>query len=153
MKTLKGSCLCHKIQYQILDNLEYSVYCHCSECRKFSGSSFSILGGISSDKLKVTRGEEYISYYEKTKDSTMVFCKVCGSSLYVIKPNINMIHLRLGTLDMIPSLKPQAHVYVGSKAEWEEILDDLPKFKEIPVSVDKKVSFKEAIAAKSNCEQ
>lgn len=40
-KTLRGRCLCGAVEYQIPDTLEYAGYCHCSECRRFSGSAFS----------------------------------------------------------------------------------------------------------------
>jgi hypothetical protein len=39
-----------------------------------------------------------------------------------------------GSLIDEPALKPTAHIYVGSKASWYEILDDLPQYDEHPWS-------------------
>jgi hypothetical protein len=62
----------------------------------------------------------------------LAFCVVCGSSLFTEKPLKGLVHLRLGTLMDSPSLMPQAHVLVGSKAPWFEIADNLPQFEDLP---------------------
>lgn len=134
MREIEGGCLCGSVRYFVPDDFQYSGYCHCSECRRFSGSSFSVFGGITKEQFTIKQGEGEISRYKKTEKSIMHFCKKCGSSLYVDKPITNMIHLRWGTLDEAPSLKPQAHVCVGSKAAWDEINDQLPQFTELPES-------------------
>ena len=132
MDKLRGSCLCGAVQYQIPDQLQYAAYCHCSECRRFSGSAFSAVGGVARDYLEINSGEELIKYFKKTEASNMAFCSVCGSSLFAEKPLKGLVHLRLGTLMDCPSLKPQAHVFVGSKAPWFEITDQLPQFEGLP---------------------
>jgi len=68
----------------------------------------------------------------KTDQSIMCFCKNCGSSLFVEKPLRSMVHIRFGVLEDMPSLKPQAHVFVGSKIPWYKITDDLPQYEEMP---------------------
>ena len=135
MHKLRGSCLCEAVQYEISDELLYAAYCHCSECRRFSGSAFSALGGIARDKLQITSGEDLIKYFRKTEASNMAFCEVCGSSLFTDKPLKGLVHLRLGTLIDSPSLIPQAHVLVGSKAPWFEISDELPQFEGLPPAI------------------
>ncbi|MGI1677615.1 MAG: GFA family protein [Cellvibrionaceae bacterium] len=132
MAKITGHCLCRKISFRIPDDLEYAVYCHCSECRRFSGSIFSVTGGVRSNKVDILNGSELISRYIKTDQSTMCFCSDCGSSLFVEKPMRSMIHIRFGALDSMPSLKPQAHVFVGSKIPWYKITDELPQFEEAP---------------------
>ena len=42
------------------------------------------------------------------------------------------VHVNLGALHDPPSLRPTAHIYVGSKARWHEITDDLPQHDELP---------------------
>lgn len=128
MKELHGRCLCGAIEYSVADNFQYMGFCHCSECRRFSGSAFSAMGGVPSTSFHVLKGQESIAHYEKSKDSVMGFCSVCGSSLYALKPQKGMVHLRLGTLDETPSMKPQFHSYVGSKVPWHQIGDALPQF-------------------------
>jgi hypothetical protein len=135
METLRGSCLCGAIQYEVPDNFLYAAYCHCSECRRFSGSAFSALGGLPVNQLQIKSGQDSIKYFRKTEESNMAFCERCGSSLFTEKTSKGLIHLRLGTLMDSPSLKPQAHVLVGSKAPWFEITDDLPQFEGMPPTV------------------
>ena len=132
MRKLRGSCLCGAVQYEIPDELLYAAYCHCSECRRFSGSAFSALGGIAMAQLQINTGEDKIKFFRKTEASNLAFCEVCGSSLFTEKPLKGLAHLRLGTLMDSPSLTPQAHVLVGSKAPWFEITDNLPQFEDLP---------------------
>lgn len=128
MKELHGRCVCGAVEYSIPDDFKYMGFCHCSECRRFSGSAFSAMGGIPLVSFRVLKGQENIQHYPKSKDTVLAFCRVCGSSLYAQKPLKNMVHLRLGTLDEAPSLKPQFHSYVGSKVSWHQIGDALPQF-------------------------
>jgi hypothetical protein len=65
----------------------------------------------------------------------MAFCETCGSSLVTEKTLKGLIHLRLGTLMDSPSLTPQAHVLVGSKAPWFQITDKLPQLEGLPPTV------------------
>jgi hypothetical protein len=132
MHKLRGSCLCGAVQYEIPDELLYAAYCHCSECRRFIGSAFSALGGIAKAQLQIKTGKDKIKYFLKTEASNLAFCEVCGSSLFTEKPLKGLVHLRLGTLMDSPSLTPQVHVLVGSKAPWFEITDNLPQFENLP---------------------
>lgn len=128
MKKLQGRCLCGAVAYQVADNFQYSGFCHCSDCRRFSGSACSAMGGVAASEFEVLRGQESIGRYVKSEQSVMGFCRECGSSLFAEKPKKGMVHLRLGTLEEPPSLKPQFHSYVGSKAAWDHIGDALPQF-------------------------
>ncbi|MFE8070014.1 GFA family protein [Marinobacteraceae bacterium S3BR75-40.1] len=133
MPQLDGSCFCGAVQYDLPDELEYAGYCHCSQCRKFSGSSYAVVGGIPGAKFKVISGEDRITYFQKSEETTVGFCSICGSNLFTRKKSNGMLNLRLGTLNQAPSLRPHMHIHVGSKAEWDEILDGLPQFMEGPV--------------------
>jgi hypothetical protein len=128
MKELKGGCLCGAIEYVIPDALQYAGYCHCSECRRFSGSIFSAFGGIPKTSFQILKGSENIRHYQKSPHTVLGFCAICGSSLYADKPQKGMVHLRLGTLHDVPSLTPQTHAFVGSKVPWYQIQDNLQQF-------------------------
>lgn len=132
MSQLQGRCLCGAVQFSVPDDFQYAVYCHCSECRRFSGSLFSVQGGIDCHQLTIERGAERIGRYQKTGQSTMGFCEACGSSLFVEKPQWGKVHIRYGVLDPMPSLKPQAHLFVASKVPWYEIVDGLPQYQTAP---------------------
>ncbi|MDR3418195.1 MAG: GFA family protein [Nevskia sp.] len=127
-KELHGGCLCGAVEYAVADALQYARYCHCSECRRFSGSAFSAFGGVAKADFRLLKGAEHVGLYPKSGDTVLAFCRTCGSSLYADKPRRGMVHLRLGTLRDAPALWPQAHVHVASKAPWYEIGDDLPQY-------------------------
>jgi hypothetical protein len=55
-------------------------------------------------------------------------CVKCGSLLYSLVREGAYVHVTLGTLLDPPKIAPTAHIFVGSKAPWDEICDDLPQF-------------------------
>ncbi|EGR0168494.1 GFA family protein [Vibrio alginolyticus] len=127
MEVLKGSCLCGKVKLEVADEFKYMGNCHCSECRKFTGSDYSSAGGIALDKLLIIQGKEDIQTYQKSENTMLCFCRHCGSSLYS-KKNNGIVNIRLGILDDTPSHKPDFHIFVASKALWLEISDNVTQF-------------------------
>src|SRR5438105_11753662 len=107
MKRISGRCLCGTFEYEVNDNFKYSGFCHCSDCRRFSGSASSAMAGIANEEFNVTKGAEAIKTYFKSEKTVLAFCGNCGSSLYAEKPKRGMLHLRLGTLNEAPTLRPQ----------------------------------------------
>lgn len=132
MKILNGTCLCGKVTIQIPDSFEYMGNCHCSECRKFSGSDYAPVGGIASENFHISSGEEDITYYNKTEETDLAFCSSCGSSLFSRKKKGKKHNVRLGILNDIPANSPSFHIFTGSKAQWHNICDDLPQFENGP---------------------
>jgi hypothetical protein len=132
MKTLSGGCLCGSIEYTISDALIYAGYCHCSECRRWTGAPFSATGGVKSSDFILTIGKPLLSSFKKGKNSTSYFCSHCSSIVYGVVPEHKMNYVMLGTLTESPSLKPQWHIYTGSKVDWYQICDDLPQYQGSP---------------------
>ncbi|OZG73552.1 hypothetical protein BTA51_11145 [Hahella sp. CCB-MM4] len=132
MKHLKGSCLCGSVEIQVPDNFHFIGYCHCSECRKWSGSAFTSGGLVDSADFQITKGEESVSYFHKSEETDLAFCKNCGSSLFSKKLKRGKSIVRLGILNDAPSQKPSTHIFVGSKAPWYDISDKLTQFDELP---------------------
>ncbi|WP_350145366.1 GFA family protein [Haliea sp.] len=132
MAIISGSCVCGAVEFSVQDKFIYSGYCHCSMCRKSSGASGTAIGGIPKEHFSVTTGEEHVKRFSRSKESVSCFCTNCGSTLYGEKPATAMVHVRYGALNSSPTLLPQAHMHVSSKADWYEILDELPQFSEFP---------------------
>ncbi len=128
--TYSGSCLCASIRYEV-DKLEPKMaHCHCSMCRKFHGAAFATFGEARTENFRWTSGEEFLKSYRAENGTTRQFCEKCGSSL-IFKPSVNnedFVEFALGTLDSDIPLQPDAHIYVGSKANWVELHDALPKY-------------------------
>jgi hypothetical protein len=137
---LIGKCLCGAVEFSVEDQFEYAGYCHCSRCRATTGSAFSAFAGIRKDKVRITRGGDWLSVYERNEDNFGYFCRSCRSGLYSIVCNGEYAHVQLGTLLEAPSIRPQFHIFVDSKAPWHQISDTLPQFPEFPPLEPRKTS-------------
>ena len=129
MRILHGSCLCGAARYTVADEFKYALICHCSQCRRATGSAFKPFGGIERAKLKLTQGNVEIYGDVMAHDA---HCRTCGSLLYSIVQEGTMAHVTYGTLADAPTLAPQAHILVGSKAPWYAIHDPLPQYEAFP---------------------
>lgn len=125
---LTGSCLCAAVRYEVADEFQYALNCHCSDCRRATGSAFKAFAGIERAKLRITSGEGYVLIFGDEKENHDVHCRKCGSLLFSIVSNGTMAHVTMGTLIDAPGVRPAAHIFVGDKAPWFEITDDLPQY-------------------------
>ena len=130
-RSLTGHCLCGAVAYTVPDAFEYALICHCSQCRRATGSAFKPFGGIRRDKLQVVRGADRLVRFGEGEDHDL-HCGTCGSLLYSVVRDGAYAHVTYGTLDGTPGLRPAAHIFVGSKADWDEINDTLPQFDAFP---------------------
>jgi hypothetical protein len=130
---VKGSCLCGAVAYEIDGPLREAVYCHCSLCRKSTGSTFATNVVVSSEDFHITRGEELLKAFPSPTGNRRTFCSECGSTLFSRRVNTPEItRVRMGSLDTPVDIRPSAHIFVGSKAHWDEIGDGLPQHAERP---------------------
>ena len=109
------------------DEFVYAANCHCSNCRRATGSAFKPFAGIERDKLRITRGDDHLMIFgdDNAHDTR---CKVCGSFLYSVVRDGAFVHVAMGTLVDDPTIRPTKHIFVGSKAPWFTITDDLPQY-------------------------
>jgi hypothetical protein len=121
------------VGYAVADDFAYAMNCHCSDCRRTTGAAFKPFAGIARDRLNVTRGETKLKTYgDETNHNA--HCERCGSLLYSVVRDGAFVHVAMGTLVDIPSIRPTAHIFTGSKAPWFAITDDLPQYQEHVVS-------------------
>jgi len=126
---LNGRCECGAVHYRVADEFLYASNCHCSRCRAATGSAFKPFAGIESQKLELVAGADSLLVHgEETLNDTR--CARCGSLLYSVVRDGEYVHVALGSLVDEPSMRPTKHIFVGSKAPWFEITDDLPQFEE-----------------------
>jgi hypothetical protein len=131
MTRLTGACECGAVTYEVSDEFLYALNCHCSNCRKATGSAFKPTAGIERTKLEVTEGAGRLLVWGDD-DLNHTRCAVCGSLLYSVVRDGAYVHVALGSLVDAPNLPPSKHIFVGSKAPWFEITDGLPQFDEYP---------------------
>ena len=127
---LAGKCGCGAVRYQVADEFLYAANCHCSRCRAATGSAFKPFAGIEREKLEITDGLDRLLLFGE-EDSNDTRCAACGSLLFSVVRQGAYVHVALGSLVDAPTIRPGGHIFVGSKASWFEITDDLPQFEEL----------------------
>jgi hypothetical protein len=123
---LQGSCLCGGVRYEIRGEVGPSLHCHCAQCRKASGASFTTNASVAADEFHFVEGKSLVGQFESSPGQFRCFCTRCGSPLIKrIADKPETLRLRLGTLDSDPGTTPAAHIFLRSKAPWTVISDDL----------------------------
>jgi hypothetical protein len=126
---ISGRCECSEVQYQVDGDLLDFSHCHCSICRRIHGAAFASWGGVSKSDFSYISGEQNIKRYAFSSQADTIFCGICSSTLLVdYKPEADMLYITLGTVNGEISCPTGSHQFVGSKAPWYEISDDLPQF-------------------------
>ena len=128
-RMLSGKCECGTVRYRVADAFLYAANCHCSNCRAGTGSAFKAFAGIERDKLELTDGLDSLLVFGE-QDANHTRCGVCGSLLFSVVRNGAYVHVAMGSLVDAPSIRPTHHIFVGSKAPWFDITDNLPQFEE-----------------------
>ena len=130
---IRGSCLCGAVRFEIASVVGPFELCHCSRCRKASGSAFLPYVKVRREHLTFIRGSELVTTYEAPIREAppayrACFCSRCGS--LVPDPNATspLLEVPAGSLDDDPGLRPQRHIYVEANSQWFAINDDLPQF-------------------------
>ena len=133
-RQLRGECLCCAVSYTVSDAFEYALYCHCSKCRRATGSAFKALAGTRRSNLNLDKGSDCLSIFGNEDAAHDAHCAKCGSLIFSVVRDGAYVHVAMGTLLDDPSIRPSAHIFVGSKAAWHEITDDLPRYSAFPES-------------------
>ena len=128
-RVLVGRCECGAVRYRVADAFLYAANCHCSRCRAATGSAFKPFAGIEREKLEMTHGSDAL-WVVGEENLNHTRCRACGSLLFSVVRNGEYVHVAMGSLVDAPSIRPTKHIFVGSKAHWFAITDDLPQFEE-----------------------
>lgn len=122
-----GSCLCGGVRFEVAQ-VPLIVLCHCSICRKANGAAFEAGGAVPVADFNLTTGGDLIQRYESSPGVQRSFCRVCGSRVPSKSRDGMLYFVPAGLLDDDPGVRPALHMFVGSKAPWWDITDDLPQF-------------------------
>ncbi|MBT8136451.1 MAG: GFA family protein [Gammaproteobacteria bacterium] len=139
MMSYYGSCLCQAVKFEIDEFLPGIGHCHCSMCRKFHGAEYATIASVAPDKFRWLQGEDALQDYHADNGTTRTFCRHCGSSIRFASPRApSEVEIALGTMDGVLPVRPDAHIFVGSAANWSVLMDDLPHYDEARGSEIKK---------------
>lgn len=117
------------MRYRLREAPVQLVFCHCSRCRKATGSAFAAVAPIAASSLELLDGEQAIRSYQSSPGVHRQFCGDCGSPLYSRRDaQPELFRLRAGTLDTPWETQPAMHIFAASKAPWDVIADDAPQY-------------------------
>jgi hypothetical protein len=125
----EGGCLCGVVRFEIAGPIRNIVYCHCSRCRKAQGSAFATNGIVAAGDFNITQGADALTVYESMPKKTKAFCQHCGSPIWSKNAaDPDNVRVRIGTIESPIAERSMAHIFATSKADWEDICDDLPQY-------------------------
>lgn len=119
-KQITGRCLCREVAFRITGPIEAFHWCHCSRCRRETGSAHAANLFTTADGVEWLRGEELVKRFDlpEAKRFSRAFCAQCGSPMpYLSRTGTHMI-ISAGVLDEDPGVPPQDNIYWGSRATW-----------------------------------
>ena len=130
---IHGHCECGRVQYEVDGAINDFSHCHCSQCRRLHGAAFASFAGVAADRFRYISGESETRSYASSQSSERVFCGNCGSNILVaVDEEPESLYLSMSAIDGNPPHPPGYHIYVGSKAAWYEINDDLAQYETEP---------------------
>jgi len=127
---MKGSCLCGECVFELKGQIGDVGKCHCSKCRKVSGTGSNAVHWAKPENVEWISGKEKIKTYSRADGWGTAFCSNCGSPLPLMDKNKTMWFVPAGLLDQDPGVGVMGHIWVGNKPSWEVIGDDAPQFEE-----------------------
>jgi len=133
---ITGECFCGQITYELQGTLRPGRSCHCSRCRKAFSGAGSAITILTDNNFRWTGGEGLLKLYENMFGIGLAFCSTCGTSLCTMN-NGEVFAVTLGTLNGDPPVQIGEHIFVGSKACWDEIGGPAPQFDEWPEQATK----------------
>lgn len=129
-----GSCLCGAISFEIFGHFESFYLCHCEHCRKDTGSAHSANLFSGTARLDWISGEEHVRTFNlPATRHTRSFCETCGSAVPSLQKAGRLLVVPAGCLETDLDIKPTAHIFHSSKANWDTGFGDIAIFEKFPV--------------------
>jgi hypothetical protein len=129
---IRGGCLCGAIRFEVGRFVGPFEFCHCSRCRKASGSAFTAMIGVRAEDVSWISGRDAIIRFEAPvlkhpPGFRTAFCGRCGAPMPIFNEDDDWFEIAAGVLDEDPILRPDRHIFIECRSPWYEIRDDLPQ--------------------------
>ncbi len=132
-KISPGSCLCGTVRFEVTGAFQSFFLCHCSRCRKDTGSAHAANLFSTTAKINWLSGLDHVTTYRVPGTRhERCFCDTCGSALPGLQMNDSLLVVPAGSLDGTVDIKPTAHICHASRAEWDKDLSDVPVLSGLP---------------------
>lgn len=130
-----GSCLCKSIIFEIEGEFEDFYLCHCSRCRKDTGSAHAANLFSTSAQISWIAGEKLVRTYRvEGTNHAKSFCPQCGSAVPTLQMGGSLLVVPAGSLDSSPNITPKGHIFFESRAVWDNELEKIPHYPQQPPS-------------------
>ena len=133
MHELRGSCLCGDVKFAVDGPVEGIGQCHCSLCRKVSGTSSNAVFLVPLAQFRWVAGAERTTRFVLRNDWSVLRCNRCGSPLPQSHDG-KRYWVHAGLMDDALAAEVRLHIHAASKADWDRIPEDVPQFPEWPPS-------------------
>lgn len=128
-----GSCLCKAVRFEVEGDFEQFYLCHCEYCRKDTGSAHAANLFSTTATLKWICGEDHVRVFNlPSTRHRHCFCSTCGSALPDVQMNGQLLKVPAGSLDSPVRIRPDAHLFFSSRANWDEALEKIPTVERLP---------------------
>lgn len=133
MNKYLGSCLCGEVRFEVVGAFESFFLCHCSRCRKDTGSAHAANLFSSTAKVSWLSGQLNIKTFRlPSTRHQKSFCLQCGSAVPSVQMNGTLLVVPAGSLDSEIEIRPNAHIFVSSGANWDRNLENITRIDELP---------------------
>jgi hypothetical protein len=128
MPTFRGSCLCGEVGFEVDGPFDRFLNCHCSRCRKASGTAHSCEAIVQASALRWLRGEASVVRFDSAlaRSFATAFCKRCGSPMPHLTRSGREAIVPAGGFDQPLGAGPDRHAHWSSRADWYVHGDGLP---------------------------
>ena len=140
MTQMKGKCSCGTVEYRFSKTDLLAYQCHCSICRKATGSAFTTTLMVPEKSFEWISGENNISTFTQDNGYTVSFCSSCGNPVPNKFRDFSLLCVPVGGIENSDDIEIVAHIFLGSKASWDTVELKGSQYQEMP-------SFQEMLAA------
>lgn len=140
-----GSCLCNEVKFSVTNEINTVYHCHCSLCRKQTGTGANAATLVNKDKFEWLSGLELVRTYKKETGFTSSFCSQCGSPVPNLVGTTDFMWIPLGLLDKDIVVLKKLNFCIVSKSNWvntvdaDESYDELPTLNELNILFDQRI--------------
>ncbi len=134
LEVLTGSCLCGAVSFGVRSPFLRFAYCHCSRCRKATGTGHATNLYCSPERFSWREGQHLVVRYDlpSARSFSTVFCSKCGSPLPHHTRSGREVVVPAGSLDTQPKQQPEASIFSASAVSWSVQGENVPCFAELP---------------------
>ncbi|NES96002.1 MAG: GFA family protein [Desertifilum sp. SIO1I2] len=134
--SIHGGCLCGTVAFEVNPPFQKMLHCHCSRCRKATGTGHATNLTVEPSQFRWLSGEEAIAQYDlpTAKHFGKWFCSHCGCPVPRLTRDGKIVTIPAGSLDTVPPITPTDRIFWASRAPWDCASGGLPTHAEYPES-------------------